>query len=362
MSTAQHCRDVRQFRRVLLAFGSALILSGWAIESAAEATDKPLEKTVVKTPEQRRAELLKEGADALRKGRPLEALRRWRAAWDIRRHYEIACDIGTAELLYGSSAEAATFLSICVREHPVSSPRERERREQSQTNLAKAREQVGRLMITVSQSGAEVRIDGHSVGLSPLSPLRALFIEPGVHRITADLDGYRRGEAVIDVAKGTEHTLSICLEKLSPSRGALPCPLASAAKPFPGADPARPLHPGGGASLPLVVAGGVLSGALAGLGTGLIVASSRAEVEGERYGAEVSRRDMYDCIPTETRAACAGYIRSDRERLDLTRGATASFITAGAVAAATVIYILHARSSPKPPLQQSGAMMVVHPW
>jgi hypothetical protein len=346
---------VRQYRRVLLALGFALLLSGWAVESAADTPENTREKT----PEQRRAELLKQGADALRRGQPLEALARWRAAWDIRHHYEIACDIGTAEFLYGSSREAATFLSICVREHPATSPRERARLDEAQENLAKAREQVGRLLIAVSRGGAEVRVDGRSVGLSPLEEI---FVDPGVHRVSADLPGYTRGEAVVDVPKGAERFVAICLEKLPSSQGALPCPLASAARTFTGADPEGRPHPGGGASVPLAIGGSALSGAIAGLGIGLAVASNSAETQRDSHSAEMARRSNIDCSRTDTNPACVGYVSHEQSRLDLTRGATASFIVAGAVAAATAIYIVYPRSISRPALQQSGTMMMVHQW
>jgi hypothetical protein len=359
MPIAQHCRHVRQYRRVLLALGSTLLLSGWAVESAAD-TPTP-ERAPERAPEQRRAELLKQGADALRKGRPLEALARWRAAWDIRNHYEIACDIGTAELLYGSSREAATFLSICVREHPASSgssPRERGRLEEAQKNLAKALEKVGRLAIIVSEGGAEVRIDGHTVGVSPLGEI---FVDPGVHRISVERAGYRRGEAVIDIAGGAERTLSICLERLSPSEGAGPCPLASAT-PLPSTAPERPAHPGGGASVPIAIAGLVLSATGVGLGVGLTAAGYHAEVERDGYHAEVRWRYLSDCSPAESDAACAGYVRSEQSQRDLSRAATVSFIGAGAVAAATVLYIAFPRAIPRAALQRSDTMIMVHQW
>src|SRR5262249_23884308 len=134
MPLLPHNKLPEQCTRLPVGVAAVALVLTLAGEGAAEA------------PEERRADLLKGAAAAVRRGRPLEAIAKWRAAWDIRPAPEVACDIGTGEFLHGSLTAAAEFLSICEREYPAS-PRDKPRMEEITKNLRKAREQVSALDI-----------------------------------------------------------------------------------------------------------------------------------------------------------------------------------------------------------------------
>src|SRR5688572_23753299 len=135
-----------RYARMLVAFAAAALVLTLVGAGSAETPDL----------EERRTDLLKGAAAALRSGRPLEAIAKWRAAWDIRPAPDLACDIGTGEFMYGSQPAAAEFLARCEREYPASTPRDKKHREEIKKRLDQARSQVGALHINVDVAGAAV--------------------------------------------------------------------------------------------------------------------------------------------------------------------------------------------------------------
>lgn len=337
MTTRPYDRPREQCTRLPVTLGAAALIFTMAGEGAAE------------TPEQRRTDLLRGAAAALRAGRPSDAIAKWRAAWDIRPAPEIACDIGTGEFLYGSPRAAAEFLSICEREYPAS-PRDKDRMAEYKKNLAKAREQIGALDIRVEEASAAVLIDGRNVGRTPLNEI---FVDPGAHRIEVALDGYMRHEMVVTVNKGEQRTISIKLAKLKPTdRGA---PLHPKPAPTPATKSNAP-------KVSIAIAGGATAIIGAGIGIGFAVASNNAADDRHSNRSEMKWGFGADCNEGATQPPCAGYVNAEQARRHDAAVATGAFISAGIIAAATIAYVVFPRTLAKPTARTTGATFTVYQW
>jgi hypothetical protein len=348
-----------QYTRMLLAFAAAALVLTLAREGSAETPDVPNAPSVPNV-EQRRADLLKGAAAALRGGRPLEAIAKWRAAWEIRPASDLACDIGTGEFMYGSQPAAAEFLARCEREHPASSPRDKKRKEEIKKRLTQAREQVGALHVDVDVVGAAVSIDGRHVGRTPLD---TQFVEPGEHRVHIVLEGYKRHDVVAVVGKGEERALRIKLAKIEPSAPAAP---AIKSGPIPPTPALMPAPKSGGPELPIAITGGALALVSAGIGVGFTAASNDAADEGRSSGVETSWRLQGDCNAGATQPPCSKHVSAEQARRDYGRVAATAFIGAGVLTVATIVYVAFPLAFPrtfaKPAGRRSGAALTVHAW
>jgi hypothetical protein len=335
-----------QYTRMLLAFAAAALVLTLAGAGSAQTPNLP-------TLEERRTELLRGAAAALRGGQPLEAIAKWRAAWDIRPAPEVACDIGTGEFMYGSQRAAAEFLERCDREYLASSPRDMKLKEGIKKRLDQAREQVGALRINVDQAGAAVSIDGRHVGRTPLE---IQFVEPGEHRVHVVLEGYERHDVVAVAGKGEERALQITLAKLEPS--------APAIKPGP-IHPRPALMPApksGGPELPIALTGGALALVGAGIGIGFTVASIDAADEGRWSRVETRWQLQGVCNADATQPACSEHVSAEEARRAYGRVAAAAFVGAGLFTVATIAYVAFPRTFAKPTGRRSGAALTVHQW
>jgi hypothetical protein len=151
-------------------------------------------------------DLLRRADTALRENRPLEALAAWRDAWKIHHTYLVACNLGRAESLHGNPREAAELLSFCLRTAPPPSTlNEKEIFAGLTDELARARRRVATLVITTPERGAAVTIDTLSLKEQP-NPAE-IFVDPGKHRISAELEGHVPATVTIDVAEGETRRL-----------------------------------------------------------------------------------------------------------------------------------------------------------
>ncbi|MEM7674615.1 MAG: PEGA domain-containing protein [Myxococcota bacterium] len=75
-------------------------------------------------------------------------------------------------------------------------------------------ENVGYLVISVSEEGARIFIDGAIVGLSPFTQKKAL--EAGVHQVQVEKVGYDRWTGEVEILKDQEVPLEVVLEEYDP--------------------------------------------------------------------------------------------------------------------------------------------------
>lgn len=316
------------------------------------------EAIAAEPPAHSRSELLKQAAAALEKGRHLEALQAWRAAYSIQAEHGLACDIGRAEAEHGSPLQATEFLALCLQlASPEPPPFLKARLPKLQELFNAARKQVGSLVIAVREPGAAVSVDGKSVGKAPV---REVFVEggPRSHRITVELPGYKREEVSVTVGKGEQRTIPIALTRVT----AATMTAATTAKPPASPPAALPVVERerwlGLATAPFVGGGAVF---LIGIGAGVGFAVASNAKEQERIAAVPGVRfDLEgNCKAGNTMESCLRYQEAETDRQLFRNLAIAGFISAGVAAAATVAYGMVTRSPSKARVAADGSAVVV---
>lgn len=176
-------------------------------------------------------------------------------AWQIKKDWNLAANLGLVELKLGKHRDAAEHLDYAVREAPpglaAEAPDEWNKlRELQRKTLAK----VGALAITVKPAGAEVLVNGLPVGKAPLSG--PVFVEPGQAAVEARAEGFALGNASVRAFAGTPVAVKLVLVPVG-KKGDLPPPAPPVVQPR----PYKPFIIGGAAVAGLgVILGGVFAG------------------------------------------------------------------------------------------------------
>ena len=137
-------------------------------------------------------------------GRQADAEAEYEQAWAIHQSYDVALQLGAAELDQKKYREAAEHLAYAQATLPTGA--KEEIRKTLATRLALTLKQVGVLHVTASPQGAEVLLDGAAVGRAPLA--QALYVDPGPHTIAIRTAG-APVEQKIDAAAGSEQDVRI---------------------------------------------------------------------------------------------------------------------------------------------------------
>lgn len=244
-------------------------------------------------------------------------------AWRVQQHWQIAANLGRAEFKVGKHRDAAEHLAYFLREAPKIEPDDRQKTEEL---LEQAKAKVGTLKITARPDGAEIRIDGVSIGTAPLKG--DVFVEPGGHLFDARLPGYQPLQVTQDVGVGWRGRIDLRLDKVAPEKGGDPLPPPTVVPP--------PPVPPGGPSKAVVVVGGVFAGLAAVAGVGLTI-GAKSQLDA-RLEAEQSCKGKPECPQ---------YDAAESARLNFAIGAITSYIVAGVLGAGTLTYVL-ASPSAKP--------------
>lgn len=280
-------------------------------------------------------------------------------AYALKPHPALLLNLAQSELRSGHEAEAATHFARYLREHAEATE---EQRQAAREGLDAAKQVVGVVTLTVDQSGAEVLVDGVSVGRSPLDD--PLYLTPGEHTLVAQKDS-ETARTTITVAAGASvsETLNISAKK--------PTPAAAATAPKPRKTPEEDeatasysVDSDGGAggpswevSTPVAIIGAGLSAAA--LGTGVVFAVSArnyydsADQIAEDIEAEADKRGLAargicnpkpGTVPADPGSGFPGACKKYQDRVDTADKyktyATVGFIAGGALAAGTLVYVL----------------------
>jgi hypothetical protein len=272
-------------------------------------------------PEERAAaEWLSRGNAAFREGRFADAEHAYREAWALKKGYDVAGNLGAAELAQGKTREAAEHFAFTLRLFPLTGdPALRERMHKA---LADCRKGVGALRIQIDPSGAEVFVDGVARGVAPL--VDEVFVEPGEHLVEARLAGYAVGHDRVSVGAGAGENLTLLLRPLP-----TPHPPAATLPPA----PRRSL-------VPAVALGGAAATAF-GLGAVLLGFSAARRTDAASV-REAIRTDGGSCVPGAGNfdggrcPTLGGKLRADDTLHDAGVGA---FITGAVVAAGAAAYL-----------------------
>jgi hypothetical protein len=262
-------------------------------------------------------ELYRQGNEAYKQNRLKDAYGFYKEAWTLKKSYDIAGNLGAVELAISMPRDAAEHLLHSLRQFPANG--KPEARDKTRQRLEDALKQIGTLTIKVNVEGAEILVDGKSVGKAPLE--QEIFVDAGTRRIEAKIDGYDPVRQQLQVAKGSTHQVALKLKK-TPA----PPPVTTT--------PARPSW-----TVPIIVAGASLSAAFFGTGIGLIVVSNNKSSEADEKLASLTSANGQAPCPGATdglKAQCSELkgLRSDHDTFQ--NVAVGTFVLGGVVAAATV--------------------------
>lgn len=272
-------------------------------------------------------ELYRQGNEAYKQNKLKDAYGFYRDAWNLKKSYDIAGNLGAVELAINMPRDAAEHLLHSLRQFPANG--KPEARDKTRQRLEEALKQIGTVFIKVSVDGADVLIDGRSIGKAPLE--QEVFVEPGGRKVEAKIDGYEPASQTLQVGKGTTHQVSLKLKKTAP-----PPPVA--------VTPTRPSW-----TVPVIVVGASLAAASFGTGIGLFVASGAKGSEADEKLAELKR--THGAIPCPAAPGCSEVkdLRADHDTFH--NVAIGTFVLGGVFAAATVssVFLLGPKRSKTEP-------------
>lgn len=148
--------------------------------------------------------------------------------WNESQTYDVAASLAEAEYSLGNHLQAARHINYALDNVP---PNERpETIQRLRDALRKVEAHLGTVHVQVNQSGAEILVDGVTIGRSPLAG--PLYVEPGPHRIEAKL-GDQTAQRAIDAVAAQSSRIELEL---------------AAAQPLAQPDGAAPMLPGGALS------------------------------------------------------------------------------------------------------------------
>ena len=203
--------------------------------------------------------LYEQGVKAVKASQWDQAREAFGAAFKLKPHYQIAANLGRAELRAGKPREAAEHLAFFLRE--AKDEVADEDMAAARQLLLEARSKLAAVKVQVDAQGAEVFVDGEPLGRSPLA--EPVYLDPGNRRFEARKPGLAPVWKEMDVAAGTAPVVALRL---------LPAPLVappSAAKEEAPADARTPRWKPWG----IGIGAGVAAVGL-GVGIGFSVASS----------------------------------------------------------------------------------------
>jgi hypothetical protein len=328
-------------------------------------------------------ELFLEGVKASEKSQWAKAHAAFLAAWSLKEHYQIAGNLGTAEAKLGKWREAATHLSLYLREAPKEKVAERKSAEEL---LAQARAKVGSVRVRVEPAGAEVFVDGKAVGKAPLAG--EVFVEPGARVVEAKLAGYEAAKKEVSAGAAAAQEVEIRLallekkesgelRKLSGSPGERSGEAAGQPSRSAQGDASKTKPDAGsndeatGPRKALIVAGAATSATLVGAGVVFAIVSSvnASDAKALREGL-IAKSDPSLCLGQAPSQECTDADQHLADRDTFRDLAIWSFVAGGVVGVGTAVY---AYVAPRPksvnqvralpvPMARGGGVVIAGEW
>jgi hypothetical protein len=275
-------------------------------------------------------EYFRQGKAFVKEDRWEDARRAYLAGWQIKRGYDIAGNLGSVELELGLARDAAEHLAYCIKSFPATG---------TATQLGyikgrfeEARQKVGALSIQVNVDGAEVFVDGRSIGRSPFTD--DVYVEPGARTLEVKLGGFAPSKRGVTAAKGSWQSVLLVL------RADANAGTAGSSHGVPGRVEERSRAP--------FYVGGVV--ALAGLGAGVVgmllsqSSASRAEVQFTDLKAHAG---LTACNNGANPVECNALDQSYRDTGTFRAVSIAGFATGGAALGAILTYALVSSGKPR---------------
>ncbi len=150
----------------------ALLLAVLLMTARVEASDR-----------ERARQLFDEAVQSGKRGDHRTARSSLAAAWALVKSWDIAMNLGAAELKLGQYRDAAEHLAWGIREGSIKVGESDEAVIKARSLLAQAAIHVGTIKLAIDQTGASVMVDDQFVGRSPLPD--PIYVDPGTHVIMA---------------------------------------------------------------------------------------------------------------------------------------------------------------------------------
>jgi hypothetical protein len=125
-------------------------------------------------------------------------------AYALKHHPAVLLNLAQSEIRSGHPLEASRHFTAYLRESPASGAE----RGEAEKGLAAARTKLGRIHVAVP-TGAEVMVDGESVGQAPFS--EPIDVLPGTHTVEGKL-GTRTASSQVSVQVGKSASVTLNLE------------------------------------------------------------------------------------------------------------------------------------------------------
>ena len=224
-------------------------------------------------------------------------------AWKLKKSFDVAGNLGNLEADLKKWRLAAELLSYAIREFPAGG--KPAMRENLLKRMAEAQQHVGAFRIQVNRPGAEVFVDGVSVGTSPL--VEEIWVEPGNHLVEARLPDFAPTQMNASCTPGPIVDVPVVIR-------------------------------GKGANRNVVIAGAVITGVAAiagGVFTGLWASKGSAA---SSDNAKVPKNAPCPAGGVGATGNCASVVSALNAQATFGSVAVGTFAAAGAVGIATLIY------------------------
>ena len=303
-------------------FATTFLMAAALLSFAGRAPADPVDPAAAPAPaaDNQAAALLRAGNMAYKEGRFADAEQAYREAFEIKHGYDVAGNLGAAELAQGKLREAAGHLAFTLRLFPLTG--QPALRDQMQRALEQCKRGVGAVEVKLEPAGATVRVDGDLVGEAPL--LDPVFVDPGDHIISVSLAGYAPAEKRIHAERGETVPVTLALVRLPPPVVVHRVVVVKR----------RRLAPG-------LTLGGV---AVAGFATGALFLGLSAHKRSDATSLGASILDAHrSCIPSAANydsARCPALESAIHSDDTFHNVAVGSFIVGGAAAAGAAAYFL----------------------
>ncbi len=274
-------------------------------------------------------DLFLKGKALLKEGKKQEALAAYRAAFNLRKSYDVAGNLGSLELDLGLHRDAAEHIAYAL-SHYAASGTTQDQLAKAKQRFETARKEVCVVHVAVSVEGAEVFVDGVSIGRAPIA--EDVFVDAGARKIEARFPGYVTATKSVDAKKGGTEEVKL---DLAPVPAPTATVTASATATVP--PPSRSMVPA------FVIGGGAIAGAI--VGAGLLVSWGDKRGEAQRTANSILA-DGNSCVPGAGNfdARCAGVESTTRTSTSLKYAGTGTLVGAGVLMAGAGAYLFWAMS------------------
>ncbi|XXX77797.1 PEGA domain-containing protein [Sorangium sp. So ce134] len=305
------------------------VAAGAALPSVAHAQSQRQGPEVAETKGGQAAPLFQEGNRAADEKRWADAEIAFLKAWAIVKSYDVAANLGEVELRLGKPRLAAVHLAFSLRTAPPSA--KAPNLDRTRYFLNEAKMQLGVVRVQVTPPEGEVLVDGEPLPAEETA--EELFLEPGTHRVAARRAGYAEAEKVVTVVAGTLQDVMLVLAEPPAASPPMPTPMRDA--------PAAHAQPEAKRSWVPAIALGAASAVALGVGIGTTLASNAASEDVDRQTREILGAGGQCAKPTDAFVARCSEIHRTGTRADaFGNAARVAYVAAGALAVATVGYVL----------------------